>query len=387
MGDVTVRPGDDRPKDKLRVMQIIATLVVGGAESQLCELVKGLNKEKYEVSVCCLTRGGPLKEKIEELGIPVYILGKRNKLDFTVLFRLVSLLKRKKVDLVHTWMFTANMWGRLAAMLARIPCRIASERNVALAKGTCRNVIDKVLAGFTDLIIANSEGVKNSCLKAGLPSEKLIVIPNSCDLARFDQRKDQGKIKSDLGIRDDSLLVGTVGNFKPQQQKGQQFLIQAAPEVLSLFPEAIFILVGDGPQREKIERLAVELSISEKVRFLGQRRDVPDILSCLDVFVLPSLYEGLPNVVLEAMACRLPVVGTDVGGTNELVLDGQTGILVPPKDPERLAEAIVTLLRDKGLTRRMAEAGRKRVEEEFSLERMVNSVEEVYDRLTRKKLR
>ncbi|MDI6794277.1 MAG: glycosyltransferase [bacterium] len=335
-----MRQDDDRPKEKIRVMQVIATLEVGGAEGQLYELVKELNKEKYAVSVCGLTRGGPLKEKIEELGIPVYILGKRNKLDFTILFRLASLLKRKKIDLVHTWMFTANMWGRLAAILAHVPCLVASERTVAFEKDACRNVIDKILAGFTDLIIANSEGVRRSCLKRGLPSEKLSVITNSCHLEIFGVREDCiKKTKTKLGIKDGSLLVGSIGVLRPE--KGHRFLVHSIPAVLNIFPEAIFILVGDGPQRKELEELSVKLGISQKVKFLGQRRDVPDILSCLNVFVLPSLYEGLPNAVLEAMACGLPVIGTDVEGTNEVVVDGETGILVPPKDPARLAGAIL----------------------------------------------
>lgn len=372
-------------KKRLSIMQIIATLEVGGAEGQLCELVKGLNKEKYEISVCCLTRGGPLQEKIEELGVPVYILGKRNKLDFTILFRLASLLKIKKIDLVHTWMFTANMWGRLAAILAHTPSIIASERTVAFEKDTCRNVVDKILARVTALIIANSNGVKRSCLKRGLPSEKLKVIPNSCDLEIFGQREDSGKIKRELGIKDGSLLVGSIGVLRPE--KGHRFLVHSIPAVLNIFPEAIFILVGDGPQREELEELSVKLGIPQKVNFLGQRRDVPDILSCLNVFVLPSLYEGLPNAVLEAMACGLPVVATDVEGTNEVVVDGETGILVSPKDPERLAEAIISLLKNKELARQMGEAGQKRVEEKFSLEKMVNSVEEVYDRLAERKIR
>src|SRR5207244_4140922 len=215
-------------------------------------------------------------------------------------------------------------------------------------------------------------------------AEKFATVHSGIDLARFRSvQVDPAVKRKELGLPPDGVIVGTVGRLVPI--KGLEWLLKAAPQVLAQFPQACFVIIGDGPLLSELKELASELGISPRVVFLGTRHDIPECLTALDLFVLPSLNEGMGRALVEAMAVGCPVVATCVGGIPDVVTDGATGLLVPPRDDRALADAILTLLRDRRLLAAYGEAAQRRVDERFDIETMVRSIERLYDEVWQKK--
>lgn len=371
-----------RAAARLRVMFVIATLDPHGAERQMAALVAGLDRRRFEPTVCCLTREGPLRARLDATGVPVSCLRKRGRFDAGVFFRLVAAMRRFRPHLVHTWLFTSNLWGRLAARAAGVPCVVASERAADRWKTRAHFWLDRRLASWTDAILANSEGVREFCVeRAGVPARKVLVIRNGIDLARFDAAM-KGEPAAPLPGRD-GPVVGAVARL--EEQKGHEHLLRAFALLLQGGRQAELWLVGDGPLRPRLESLAEGLGIAGRVKFLGARPDVPALLARMDVLALSSLWEGLPNAVIEAMAAGLPVAATDVDGVPEAAVDGRTALLVPPRNPAALTQAMATLLDDPALRQRMGRAGRERAEKEFAMPRMVQETSRVYEKLAKAK--
>ena len=371
--------------NKTNILQIIATLDIGGAERQLIELVKRLDKNKYNVTVCCITRGGPLEEDLRKLGIEYHILYKRFKLDFTVIFRLIRLIRQKKTDLVHTWNFTANAWGRVSAWIAGVPVVIAEEHGTFYSSLRHQIFVDKLLLKCTDKIITVSDNLKESVGRIEkIPYEKIIAIHNGIDINEFSTSINNTNLKNELKIDRECPVVGIVARL--DSVKDHETFLRAAEYIIKEMPEVRFLIVGDGELRGKLEFLAGEIGLREKVIFTGFRRDINNILPFIDIFVLCSISEALGIAILEAMACSKPVVATNVGGIPEGVKNEETGILVAPENPEALAKGIIRLLRNKEEARRMGLAGRRRVEQYFDINLKVKKVEEIYDELIGEKL-
>jgi len=371
--------------NKTNILQIIATLDIGGAERQLIELVKRLDKNKYNVTVCCITRGGPLEEDLKKLGIEYHILYKRFKFDFTVIFKLTRLIRQKKIDLVHTWNFTANAWGRVSAWIAGVPIIIASEHGTFSPVLKHQILVDKLLLKCTDKIITVSDNLKESVERMEeIPHEKIIAIHNGIDINEFSTSINNTNLKNELKIDSECTVVGIVARLDPL--KDHESFLRAAGHIVKELSEVRFLIVGDGELRGKLESLAGEIGLGEKVIFTGFRRDINNILPFIDVFVLCSGSEALGVAILEAMACSKPVVATNVGGIPEVVKDEETGILVPPGNPQVLAKVIVNLLKDREKARRMGLAGRRRVEQYFDIKLNVKKAEEIYDKLIEEKL-
>ena len=379
-------------------MHVIATLDRAGAEGTLARLCLRLNRAEFEPSVCCLTRGGGYESELRAAlgsqtegaaGVPVTVLGKKGRYDVAMLWRLRALMRRDRPDIVHTWLFTANTWGRIAAWLARrggladVPVIIASERAVDRWKNPFHRLADRRLAAASAAIVANCEAVKRFCVEdVGIPSKRVRVILNGMNLRSFDSAFSHAirDVIADANCGADRIRMGTVARLEPQ--KGIPFLIEAMELLQSSGVDAELWIVGDGPDRPELEAMVnASPGLRDSVKFLGRRDDVPGILSQLDIFVLPSLWEGLPNAVMEAMAARLPVVATNVDGTPELVNDGETGLLVPPKSAEALADAIAKLVADGALRQRMGQAGRRRIEQHFTEDRMIAETEALYREL------
>lgn len=370
---------------KINVLEVIATLGIGGTEKQLVQLVKNLDRKKYNITVCCLTRGGPLLQEIEQIGIEVVVLNKRYKFDFFVIFRLASLMRKKKTDLIHTYMFTSNTFGRLAAILAWVPIVISSERNVDSWKKWYHRVIDRVLSRFTDKIIANAHAVRKFYIeKVGINPKKILTVYNGIDLREFEQIATTQEIKRHLNIDSSRYIVGSIGRLV--KAKGYEYYIQAACQVLEKIPQTTFLIIGKGEEGENLKRLAERMSISDKVVFIGEEKRVRNVLEIIDVFVSSSLREGHSNVILEAMAMGKPVVATRVGGNPETIVGGQTGILVPPKDFRALARGIIKVLQNEEISKKLGEAAKERIREQFTIEKTIARIEGLYDNFTLKKL-
>jgi glycosyltransferase involved in cell wall biosynthesis len=295
--------------------------------------------------------------------------------------RLYRLLRQERPIILHAWMIHANVLGRALGRLAGVAIIITSRRNVSIG-GKRREAINRVTAGLGDRAIAVCELARQVEIEQTkvLP-EKVVTIYNGVEADMFSQVAPQSAVqaRSAFGIPTDVLLVGSVGRFR--LQKGFVDLLVAMRQVDEHVSGTRLLLVGDGDLQDDLEAKTLSLGLDKVVTFAGMRSDVPKILKALDVFVLPSWWEGMPNAVLEAMAAGLPVVATAVGGTPEVVVDGVTGLLVPPHDPDSLAQAIVRLLGDPDLRRRMGQAGQDRVGQQFSVEKMVEQTQTLYEQL------
>jgi glycosyltransferase involved in cell wall biosynthesis len=368
----------------LKVLQVIPTLDRSGAEKQMVLLATGLPRARFQVEVATLTRRGPLEADLRAAGVPVTSFGKRFKLDPLVFTRLVSFLRAGRFDVIQTWIFAANTYGRLAARLAsrRAPVVVTSEMAVDLWKSPRELAIDRRLARWTDRVVGNSQAVVDFYQRAGIPAERLALIRSGIG-PEEPPAVDRAALRAEFGWPGDAPLVLFAGRLAPQ--KGVEDLVAAIDLVQYNAPELRVLIVGDGPLRSQLEATAAAFRLGGMVRFTGHRDDVPRLLAAADLLVLPSLYEGLPNIVLEAMRFARPVVATAAPGTTEVVVDGRTGLLVPLRDPPALAQAIRTLVHDPDRARRLGEAGRVRVESEFRLETMIDAYASLYVELARAK--
>ncbi len=361
-----------------RIVYVIATLDRGGSESQLVHLATRLDRARFDPLVVCLTRGGPLEPELARAGVTTVILHKRHKVDLPALARLTRLLRLFHPDLLHTWLFTANAYGRWAALRAGVAHLVASERSTDPRKPRLNRLIDRWLARRTDRIVANCHSVRDVYLhRLDLPPERILVIPNGLELQPTDDDA-RAQLRAKEGLPDDALIFVTAGRL--ERNKAVDDLLRAFARLSTEVPQGCLIVLGLGSELAALTALAERLGVAERVIFLGQVADVAEVLAGADVFVFASLYEGLPNAVLEAMSAGLPVVTTAVGGIPEVVSDGETGLVVPTRRPEELAERMLRLARDVDLRRRLGRAARERVGE-FTMERMVRSYEELYDGL------
>jgi len=361
-----------------RILHIIPTLDRSGAEKQLTLLARGLAKDEFDVHICALTRGGPLEAPLAAAGIPVHVLGKAHKLDPAVFWRLKRHIQSLRPDLVQTWIFAANSYGRAAALAAGVRRIVASERCVDPWKAWHELTIDRWLARRTARIIVNSTGVRDFYAKHGIDEQKFIVIANGV-AAAGESTISREALLAELRLPADARLIGAVNRLWPQ--KRVKDLIWAADLLKVIRADVHLLVIGDGPQRDRLLRFRRQVCIEDKVHFLGHRADVAQMMPHFDALWLASEYEGLPNAVMEAMSYAVPVVATDISGNRDLVTNGETGFLVPVGDRAGFARHTNKLLDDRALAQRVGEAGRRRVITEFSVEKMVERHAELYREL------
>lgn len=363
----------------LRVLEIIPTLDRGGAEKQLSLLAAGLPRDQFDVHVCALTRGGPLLEPLRDAGIPVTVIGKRWKIDPGAWWKLRKLIVRLKPDLVHTWIFAANSYGRHAALSAGVPVVLGGERCVDPWKRGYELAIDRYLARRTTRIVTNSSGVVDFYAKHGIAADKFAVIPNGIRPPAPATKSLSETALGELNLPADSWIIGAVGRLWPQ--KRYKDLIWAAELLRCVHPSVQLVIVGDGPQRWRLERYALQTVEDRRVHFLGERHDVSQLLPHFDCFWLGSGYEGQSNALMEAMAWGRPVVVSDIPGNRDLVVAEQSGLFFPVGDRGALARQTHRLLVDRELARRLGENARLRMQGEFSVERMIERHAQLYREL------
>jgi glycosyltransferase involved in cell wall biosynthesis len=367
-------------KSSQKVLHLITELDTGGAQKALARLLARLDRRRFDPRVACLYNGDKVvSQEIRQLDIPVIDLGMTAKWRWDAFWRLYRLLRREHPTILHTWMFHANVPGRLLGRLAGVPIIISSERTMG-QESHLRYGLNRFTHSLADRITCVSRRVDDFVVQqVGIPREKTIVIPNGIDLQDFDRLPTNRDARLALDLPLGEPLIGAVTRLNPV--KRLDLLLQA---VVSL-SDVHTVIVGEGPERVRLEAMVDQLDLVGRVHFVGHQQDVRPWLAALDVFVLPSDWEGMSNALLEAMAAGLPVVATRVGGTPEVVVDGMTGLLVPLRDPDALAEAITRLLSDSDLRRTIGQAGRARVERHFSIEETVKKTEELYMTLLREK--
>ncbi|MBI4341153.1 MAG: GT4 family glycosyltransferase PelF [Candidatus Omnitrophica bacterium] len=366
---------------------IIDHLGAGGAQRQLFELVSRLPKERFAARVISLSDQPQADlERFRAAGIEVACIAQSGAWNWRCFWRLLRALRRQRPRIVHTWLFTADLYGRLAARLAGVPVVVSAVRSVDAGKPGHYIAADRWLGRMTNALTVNAEAIRRVLRdREGLPASKLHTIYNGVDLHVFNPATRNGTLRQQWRVGPADQVVGIVGRLAPE--KDHATFLRAAAAVAQQQPNARFLIVGQGPLRGQLEQLSRQLGLQPQVRFVDSPQEIADVFAAIDLLVLSSIYEGCSNVILEAMAMGKPVIATDVGGNPELVEPQRTGLLVPVGNPEALAEAMVQLLRDPPRATQLGEAGRQRVEEYFSAERMVAQTISLYESLLQKGVR
>jgi glycosyltransferase involved in cell wall biosynthesis len=362
---------------RLSVLYVIWSLQMGGAERVVADLARHLDRRLFRPLVCCLNFKGRLAEALEAEGVPVFALDKRPKLDLRVLVRLVRLMRRERVDVVHTHLWTSAFWGRLAGALARVPVVVITEHNLDTWRRAPHLLADRLLGRVTDDWVFVSREVEAFYrARLALPAGRGHVVHNGVDVAPFTRRPDAAAVRARMGLPAAARVAGVVGRL--EARKGHRFFLDAMRRVVDRAPGTIGLIVGEGREKEALLAQRDALGLGDAVRLVGYWPDLAEAFAALDVFVLPSLMEGHPLAILEAMAAGKPVVATDVGGNGEAVQPDVTGLLVPPADPAALADAILSLLAEPERSLALGEAGRRSLDRRFSLEAAVRANEHLY---------
>ncbi|MEW6734118.1 MAG: glycosyltransferase [Acidobacteriota bacterium] len=378
---------------KLKMVIFTLGFFTGGTERQIIELVKGIDRNRFDCSIAVARPGGELECELASYGLKIEsfpITSLRDLNGVRQLLRLRKFLIEKKIELLHTFSLLGNTFGVLAGLLARIPIIITSRRDMNGTEylppyGRCQSYFSH----WVDHITTNAVAIKGMLVaREKVSPDKISVIENGLDLSQFSNLRDRSEIRQQLGISEDAPVIGMVAVFKPI--KGHIYLFQAVKQLLATFPQLRVLLIGGCPLDANInaELLSAvkELGIENNIVFIGASQQVPRLLTSLNISALPSLSEGISNAILESMAAGVPVVATNVGGNVEIIKDGETGLLVPARDSNALAAALLRLLNDREYGAHLAANASKMVAHRFSNRRMVNNFESLYVRLTESKL-
>jgi glycosyltransferase involved in cell wall biosynthesis len=366
-------------------MLLISSLEHGGAERQVVELVRNIDRKRFDPVVCSLSDVNPLADHLPDPARELVVVKKRSKYDFSTVRRVAAVMKERRILIVHAFLFDAEMVARLAARRAGVPVVIASERNTDYRWPWVHKVCQLLTRSRFDVMIANSEAGKRFNMRTlGLSEGRMRVVHNGVDTEHF-RPVDTTSIREELGIGVEDCVVGMVAMFKRQKNHGVFF--RAAKEILRRFPNTWFLLAGE-PLRDNLQgagdyhcemrRLVEELGVSQRCLFVGNREDMPEVYSLCDTTVLPSSREGTPNVLLESMACAVPVVASDVADNHYIVKDGETGFVVPLGDDAAIVDRVCAILEDPRRREELGRAARAWVSEEFSTAALARKTEAVY---------
>lgn len=377
---------------KLKIAIVTFGFYTGGTERQIIELIKGIDPSRFDVLVAITRAGGKMEDNLKQAGINIDyfpINSLREIGTIHQLKRLCSYLIENKIDILHTFSLIGNTFGMLAGLLARTPIMITSRRDMfgptmILPYG----LLQGVFSHFADVILTNAVAIKNMLVKQEyINPKKILVIGNGLNLSQVVSRSCGNEVRRELGINPSTPVIGVIAELKPV--KGHIYLFQAIKELIKTRPELCVLLIGDSIEpafKISLEATVRELEIQNNVIFYGRSNQVGRLLTAIDISVLPSLSEGLSNAILESMAANIPVITTNSGGNPEIVIDGETGLLVPPADSIALANAISRLLDDVLYRDYLATNARTIMVKKFSNEQMITSVENVYLQLAESRI-
>jgi glycosyltransferase involved in cell wall biosynthesis len=365
----------------IRVLHIIDSLRYGGAETLLFELASRLDSHGFR-PIVYYCEPGPLVDDFKNKNIPVTHLPWIARIDPILLVRMYNAIRKEKPQIVHTHLFKSDFHGRLAARLAGVPIVVSTLHN---CNAWARNPLFGLIYGFTtkfaDRIIAVADEVRDYVIRYfRILPEKVITIPNAVSIERFEGKSKEGlALRKEFDISHDAPLLGIVGRLEPQ--KDHENYLHAAVRIHKNNQDARFLIVGEGYLRDRLIALANSLDLKEVVIFCGSRKDIPAVMAALDILVISSSYEGLPVVLLEAMAASRPIVSTAVSGVLSVVEDGVTGILVDPSNSNALADACLRLIGNPELRKKMGQNGYERVKTYYSVNAMTEKTVMLYKEL------
>ncbi len=347
----------------------------GGQENRSFRESRELIARGHRAIILCRPGSG-LEKKTAEAGIPAATVRMRNNFDPHAINFARRLIRREGVDIINTHSSTDSWIASIGAWLSGRKCAVVRTRHLAI--GIRKSLTYTLLPRK---IVTVSEYVRRLFIEQGIRPDKVITIPSGIDLSKFDPSATTGSLRAELGISPGAPVVVVVAILR--KDKGHSYFIHAAKEVVEKFPDAKFLIVGDGPQRGNIEALIHELGLKDHVLMLGLRKDIPAVLASSDLYVIPSLREGMGQSTMEAMAMGVPVIASNVGGLPELVIGNETGVLVSPQDSPALAEAMIGLLTDKERAARLAQRAQQSIRENYDIRRTVDKTLDLYAGLLR----
>jgi len=370
---------NDTSNRNIKVLHLITSLEVGGAQHGLLLGLPRFNTDRYEHIICSLMNRIPMAEQFRESGIEVHSLGLNRRTDLSVVVRLRRLMKKVRPDILHTYLLHANVLGRIVGRLVGIPVIIGSERTIGQA-GPCGRLATKLSNPLTNAVEVNSElGARSIAIDLGVPPDKIEVVRSGVDLKKFGHSTNRAAVRSQMGLKKGQHLVLYVGRLRAV--KGIEYGLRAFAAAQSQLSSMHMALAGEGELLDHLKNIVRELNVSDHVTFLGVRNDLPDLLSGADSVLMPSLKEGFPRTAIEAMAAGKPIIATNVGGTSEAIIDGETGILIPAKNIEVMTSTLLRLVNDKDLQLKLGEAGRQRSTNNYSVNNYVTRLDELYRKL------
>ena len=375
-------------RNKYHILFVIDSLSFGGGERVFAQIINGLPQEQYTIFLAFYPNEEFL-HAVDNASVHFFSTDFSRRLNFSLIPRLTKIIRENEINIVHGQGARAEFYARLASRLAgtskyvsTIAMPVEGFDVGPVRKGIYR-FFDRFSERFVDRFLVVSDALRLAMIKKhGIPAEKVIRIYNRIEIDHYSPREENGsreQIRREFNVGEDTLLVGAVGRLV--WQKGFEYLIRAIPNILETSPRTRLLLVGQGPLREELEELAKNLKLDEHVIFTGFRSDIREILSAIDMLVVPSLLEGFPMITLEGMAMAKPVIATHIDGIKEQIVDTESGILIPPRDLGAITEAIVRLSTDRELAQKLGLEARRRVENEFTVERMVSQTDKVYQSL------
>ncbi len=387
---------------RYRILNLIDTLGTGGAQMIVYQMARLADRDKYEYTACGCLESGYYEELLKENGFAVesVAIKRRSVLLFPLfiydvlhtIFRLSRIIKKRNIDIIHTHLPDSNIFGAIVGRLLGIPVVITIHNNIIMPcdrtaplRNWLRKKVIKTTFSQVEALIGVGADIGQSMIDQGHVKEDtpILTILNGVDYDKFAKKRNVKKIRENLDLPLNSKVLSCVSRL--ENAKGHTYLIEATARLKKKFPLLRVLVVGDGSLLNDLVEQAKQAGVTEQIRFLGRRSDVPDIVAASDIFVLPSLHEGVPLVVLEAMSARKPVVATNIHGTREVVVDGEDGFLVPARDPVSLAKRIDELLYNPDLGDSMGEAARAKVKKRFTAKMMVRNVEYVYQSILEKR--
>lgn len=363
---------------KLHLMQITQDLGIGGLEQVVVNICKTIDRKQFNVSVLCLRNTGFFAPEVEKLGIKVFLLKQRqNGTDYLSFLKVAKIFKEEKIEIIHTHNTQPFIDGTLGALLSGVKTIIHTDH--------ARNFPDKkrymlaewLMSNFAYKIIGVSEHTSQNLIKyVRIPPQKIMTIPNGIDGTRYNIVIDKVKKKKELGIKNNGPIIGL--GVRLTEQKGITYLLNAMPEIIKSFPDITLLIAGEGEREDILKKEAKDLGVDKNTLFIGPRYDIPGLLKVFDLYVLPSLWEGLPMVLLEAMAAGCPIVATNVGGNYTAISNGENGSLVEAKNPLALSAEIIRLLKDNKLRESYSKKGLEIFRKQFRAEVMTKQYEKLY---------
>jgi len=370
--------------ERIPVLTFLTNFLIGGTERQVVNLLRDIDRARFDVQLACFQRLGPLLEEVAaDVALTEYpITTLPSPRTLWQQARLARHVRARGIRIVHSYGLYPNLFAIPAARLAGAELVVASIRDTGDHLTRLQNALQKWACRAADHVLVNALAVKTLLARQGYDAARISVIPNGIDVSQFRPRGSALELRRELGLPAQAPVVAVVSRLN--RLKGVEYFLEAAAHVARRFGEARFLIVGDSlsaAYRDELKAGALRLGLADRAVFTGFRNDISELLSDVSASVLPSLSEGLSNVVLESMAAGVPVVATSVGGTPEMLEHGVTGLLVPPRDAAALADAISSLLADPSRAASMGRAARQCVVERFSLEAMVRETERLYLRL------